>query len=77
MKYLVKGFNKTISLDKDFIFNISAPINKNNWHDYYYSYTNNLDNFSYKVWIMKYTKVKNYQEKEIIFFVISWWHLHF
>ena len=40
-------FNKTISLDKDFIFNISAPINKNNWHDYYYSYTNNLDNFSY------------------------------
>ena len=39
--------NKTISLDKDFIFNIAPPINKNNWHDYYYSYNNNLDNFSY------------------------------
>ena len=39
--------NKTIRLDKDFIFNIAAPINENNWHDYYYSFTNNLDNFSY------------------------------
>ena len=30
-------FNKTINLDNNFKFNISAPINNIFWHDYYYN----------------------------------------
>lgn len=41
------SFNKTINLDNDYKFNISAPINNFNWHDYYYSNANNLANFYY------------------------------
>lgn len=41
------SFNRTINLEKDFKFNLSEPVNNLGWYDYYYSNTNNFDNFKY------------------------------
>lgn len=47
ISYSGNTFNKTINLNKNYIFKISKPINNSNWEDFLFSGSNNLDNFKY------------------------------
>ena len=64
----INSFNKTINLDNNFKFNISAPINNIFWHDYYYNNTNNLDNFYYSKLDNEIYKSKKLSRIKIIIF---------
>tara|TARA_B100001939_G_C16488076_1_gene424272 strand:+ start:68 stop:541 length:474 start_codon:yes stop_codon:yes gene_type:complete len=41
-------FNKTITIDKDFKFSISPPIDNYEWKDIFFKDDNNFNNFIYK-----------------------------
>ena len=75
---LNKEFKKVIFLDKNFKFNLFKPISVFEWTDFYYSQTNNLENFKYdnlgtlslKSKKLSRSKVSNfilYSNNEIIF----------
>ena len=41
-------FNKSIPLNKNYLFQLSSPINNKNWKDVHYGKNNNFKNFSYE-----------------------------
>lgn len=65
------SFNKTIKLDKNFIFKLSTPIKNLQWNNNFYNENNSLDNFKYNnsnKQLLKTKKLSKYKNNNSILY---------